>query len=106
MARMNATRECALQIAAVAAIVAGALAGRAPAETVFQDRSAELGLQLATDSACWADFNGDGWVDLCASGGVWRNDSGTGFTRIADVGPSVAADFDNDGYVDLFSWPA
>ena len=27
-----------------------------------------------------------------------------GFTRVADIGNSVAADFDNDGWIDLFSW--
>lgn len=98
---------------AALATLAGWFAALAPAatncslaQTVFQDRSAELGLRLAPDSACWADFDNDGWVDLCASGGVWRNDAGRGFIEMAKVGPSVAADYDNDGFVDLFSWPA
>ena len=39
-------------------------------------------------------------------GGVaWRNDAGNRFTKIAEgLGDVVAADFDNDGFVDLFSW--
>jgi enediyne biosynthesis protein E4 len=76
----------------------------AAASPVFQDRTAALGLSLGTDSACWVDMDNDGWVDLVASGGVWRNNQGKGFTKIASVGPCVAADFDNDGYADLFCW--
>jgi len=41
-------------------------------------------------------------VDLCASGVAWKNDRGTNFTRLADVGLWVAADFDNDGFVIFF----
>jgi hypothetical protein len=70
---------------------------------VFENRSAELGVS-GGDEACWFDFNNDGWVDICAGGKVFRNDGGTGFTHFADTGPSVAADFDNDGFVDLYSW--
>lgn len=75
-----------------------------PPAPTFQDRTAALGLTLSTDQACWADFDQDGWPDLCASGAVWRNEEGKRFTKIADVGLAVAADFDNDGYPDLFSW--
>jgi enediyne biosynthesis protein E4 len=79
--------------------------GATPASTVsFKDGTAELGLALSGDGACWADFNNDGWVDLCAGGVVWRNNGGKSFTRMAETGAAVAADFDNDGFVDLFSW--
>ena len=72
---------------------------------VFTDRTADLGLELANAAACWADFDNDGWVDLCAGGVVWQNNAGEHFTRIVDnIGIPVAADFDNDGFVDLFSW--
>ncbi|MBM3471967.1 MAG: CRTAC1 family protein [Armatimonadetes bacterium] len=74
-------------------------------EPTFTDRTTELGLTLANEAACWADLNNDGWVDLCAGGVVWRNDGGHGFTRLAEgLGTVVAADYDNDGFVDLFSW--
>lgn len=32
----------------------------------FVDVGAVLGLQLASSTACWADFNNDGWSDLVA----------------------------------------
>lgn len=79
------------------------LFGRAHAQTVFSDKTAELKLQIGGGAACWADFNNDGWVDLCA-GGVWLNEGGKSFSKIGDAGAAVAADFDNDGFIDLFSW--
>ena len=71
---------------------------------VFLDRTQALGLTIGGDGACWADFDGDGWPDLCAGGAAWRNEKGVRFTKIADTGPVVAADYDNDGRTDLFSW--
>ncbi|HWA84180.1 MAG TPA: VCBS repeat-containing protein, partial [Fimbriimonadaceae bacterium] len=70
----------------------------------FTDRTASLGLTLGTDQACWVDVDQDGWVDLCASGTLWHNNEGKGFTKMFEPGLVVAADFDNDGYPDLFSW--
>ena len=36
---------------------------------------------------------------------VWHNDAGKGFSKLMEgVGATVAADFDNDGFSDLFSW--
>ncbi|NLC57775.1 MAG: CRTAC1 family protein [Armatimonadetes bacterium] len=72
---------------------------------VFEDQTAALGIAPQNDAACWADFDNDGWTDLCAGGAVWKNNAGKGFTRIAEgLGATVAADYDNDGFVDLFSW--
>jgi len=70
----------------------------------FADRTGEFGLSVSSNAACWIDIDRDGWTDLCAGGAVWKNDQGNGFSRIANVGSVVAADFDNDGYPDLFSW--
>ena len=74
-------------------------------DAVFQDVSGKLGLQLGGGAACWADFDNDGWVDVCA-GSVWKNNQGKSFSKLGEVAPgsAIAADFDNDGFVDLFSW--
>ncbi|MFP6763226.1 MAG: CRTAC1 family protein, partial [Planctomycetaceae bacterium] len=76
------------------------------AETVFRDVTEQAALKAGTDAACWADFDNDGWTDLCVSGGVWKNNAGKTFVRVADIPTAVAADFDNDGFTDLFSWTA
>ena len=90
-----------LSLAALALFAVEAAAGQ---QGVFVDRTADLGLDLKNGAACWADLDNDGRVDLCAGGVVWRNKVGKGFTRIADgLGQVVAADFDNDGFADLFS---
>lgn len=81
-------------LAAVSAI-------QAPA---FKDVTAAMGLNIGTDAACWIDFDRDGWVDLCASGVLYRNNEGKSFTKIFEPGEVVAADFDNDGFPDFFSW--
>ncbi|MBX3120545.1 MAG: VCBS repeat-containing protein [Fimbriimonadaceae bacterium] len=80
-----------------------ALSANETSDVLFKDRTADFNLQIAGDGACWVDINNDGWVDLCANG-VWRNEKGKGFTKIADIAQAVAADFDNDGFADLFSW--
>ena len=73
----------------------------------FKDVTSEVGLSLGNDAACWVDVDNDGWVDLVCAGVVWKNNGGKTFTKLADVGAGcVAADFDNDGFVDLFSWSA
>ena len=93
-------------IAALLAICAAAcVAGQTPQPAqVFKDRTSELGLSISTDAACWVDVDNDGWSDLITGGAVWRNNAGKAFTKLADMGTAVAADFDNDGFVDLFSW--
>ena len=90
-----------------AALLATLLAGPLPAQTpAFKDVTAATGLKSPNGAACWVDLDNDGWVDLCTTGGVWKNEQGKTFKRVADVPTSVAADFDNDGLVDLFSWSA
>jgi len=89
----------------VCALVALVSIGAGSAAPVFKDKTAELGLTLGTGAACWVDVDNDGWVDLVCSNAVWKNNKGKGFTKLADVGGDcVAADFDNDGYADLFNW--
>lgn len=56
----------------------------------------------------WADFNGDGWYDLClASGtGIWLNLGGSGFSPMQTGFPGgklAIADFDEDGDLDVWA---
>lgn len=68
------------------------------------DRTAASGLTLGGDNACWVDIDNDRYPDLVAGGGIWRNRDGRRFERIGNCGPCVAADFDNDGFADLFQF--
>ncbi len=58
------------------------------------------------NTAAWADFDNDGWVDLFDGSALWRNDRGE-FHQVAGVplndpmGHGTWGDFDNDGFVDL-----
>jgi hypothetical protein len=81
------------------------LAAQDSAPSGFTDQTTSLGLELGGSAACWADLNNDGWPDLCCGGTVWKNEQGQKFSRLANgLGELIAADFDNDGFVDLFSW--
>jgi len=70
----------------------------------FVDSTAKLGLTLGTDAACCIDLNGDGYPDLATGSGIWVNEKGARFSRIGEGGNFIGADFDNDGFPDLFSW--
>lgn len=72
----------------------------------FIDVTEAVGLKgVSGGPAAWADFDNDGWVDLCAGGEVWRNEAGKKFKKVAAVaGPAVWGDYDNDGWPDLFCY--
>lgn len=69
----------------------------------FTDRTSELGLKLSNASAACIDYNLDGWVDIYCAGKLWKNNQGKSFSEASEMGGNgVWADFDNDGYPDLF----
>ena len=89
----------------------------------FTDRSVQAGLtnQLSGLNIVQADYNNDGWLDIYVPRGAWRtplrhsllrnNGDGTfadvtaqaGLGAMATASQVAAwADFDNDGYLDLF----
>ena len=102
--RLSAPTARSLGAALVFLAVGAVICSAQPAPT-FKDCTAQLSLQLANDTACWVDVDNDGWVDLVAGGVVWHNNAGKGFAKLAEGlgGGIVAADYDNDGFVDLFS---
>lgn len=102
----RASRILQILIIDLSIVVLGGTASAQDPPVTFKNVTEAAGLKIGTDAACWADLDNDGWSDLCASGGVWKNNEGKTFTRVANVPTSVAADFDNDGFIDLFSWTA
>ena len=72
------TVSCSLLCLVFALLLRSADAAPPPPKTgaVFQDVTAAMGLTLGGDSACWADVDNDGWVDLCVGGVVWKNNAG------------------------------
>ena len=75
------------------------------ADAGFRDASEELGFS-AGGKAAFADYDGDGWVDLYAGGALYRNEKGKRFAVVKDAGVSggegIWGDYDNDGDPDLF----
>ena len=79
-----------------------------PAADSFTDVTESVGLKgLSGGVAAWVDYDADGWVDLWASGQLWRNIKGEKFERAEKEpagGSGIWADIDNDGYPDYFAW--
>ena len=72
---------------------------------LFVDKTSELGLTLGSSKVAFIDYNNDGWVDIYSSGILWKNNQGKRFTKVLEEGSSgIWADFDNDGYSDLFCY--
>jgi hypothetical protein len=88
----------------------------------FADVTVTMGLAEQGDgeAVVWADFDNDGWLDLFVvnrsdfspqKNRLFRNTGGAGFadvTQLAGVSgtgsgqPAAAADYDGDGYLDLY----
>ena len=84
-------------------IVSAPPAGGGPANYVDETATRFTGPGgLAALRACFADFDQDGWTDLCDGERIHRNVNGTGFSVFYPVtGARTWGDFNNDGYPDL-----
>ena len=92
------------RMASLSILLVTTVAAALPSPSVtFADKSEELGV-AGGNEACWFDFNNDGWTDLCTGGALYRNEKGRKFVKVASPGSCIAADFDNDGFIDLYSW--
>ncbi len=68
----------------------------------FVDVSAQVGIAVG-GYASWADYDSDGWVDVCIGQTLFHSERGSRFTQVGEYG-GIWGDCDNDGDVDLFSW--
>ncbi len=84
-------------IVAVVALSAGGLW----AAPWFTDVTAQVGLE-ARGPASWADYDNDGWVDVCSGQILFHNENGKRFVRTGEYG-GIWGDCDNDGDLDLLT---
>lgn len=75
----------------------------AQGQGLFTNRTSVLGLKLGNGPVACVDYNRDGWVDIYCAGTLWKNNQGKGFSNVIEKGgKAIWADFDNDGYPDLY----
>ena len=97
-------------IIVVLAVITVLLPLSTDADALFRDVTEEVGLS-GGGHAAWADFDGDGWVDVLIGGTLFRNIEGERFERVElpeGVGSTGGTwgDATNDGNLDLFTFGA
>lgn len=75
-----------------------------PLGPTFSDQTATFFSSLSGQTAGFADFDLDGWVDLCDGTQVWRNMGGEFFSVFASLPGRTWGDMNNDGFPDLSSY--
>ncbi len=97
-----------LSLMLVTGVLLSPIVFSASAEPVFVDVTDEAGLSGGRQAA-WADYDGDGFVDVLIGGALFRNLEGERFEQVAlpeGVGgmSGTWGDCDNDGDLDLFTF--
>jgi enediyne biosynthesis protein E4 len=77
--------------------------------------SSQVNPNAQSGGAIWADYNNDGWNDLCVlnfgKNTLFRNNKGKGFVDVTDAAgvgdtgkgeSAIWGDYDNDGFLDLY----
>lgn len=91
-------------------LLSGAFDDRAVlAQTSFSQVTSTVVPGLDNGKVAWGDINNDGWVDFAADGELYLNNpnnpGGQIFTQLGNVGKDgLFGDYDNDGYLDFFSY--
>ena len=85
--------------AIVAVVVLGAGGLWLWAAPWFTDVTAQVGLAGGA-AASWADYDDDGWVDVCTGQALFHNENGKRFAQAGEYG-GIWGDCDNDGDLDL-----
>ena len=89
----------------VSILTVGLMAAASLGQSVFVDKTSELGLEISTSQIAFIDYNNDSWVDIYNAGTLWENNQGKSFSKVFDKGSDgIWSDFDNDGYSDLFCY--
>ncbi len=79
-----------------------------PGVVKFTDVTEAVGIRGRGNAISWGDLDNDGFADLVIDGVIYRNEKGKKFTAVAALdmaayrGPALIADFNGDGFCDLY----
>ena len=89
------------KLCAIVAVIALGVGGLWAAPW-FADVTTKVGL-AGGFNASWADYDRDGWGDVCIGQRLFHNENGKRFTEAGGYG-GIWGDYDNNGDIDLFMW--